>query len=94
MSELRKSKYAAAPSSGARRPAGKHSDRPDANLLFGDKKKPEEVKTLPVESDNQDHYKCMEAQNNGNVLVISNSREESIAAGRAAINKRAVGGKK
>jgi hypothetical protein len=93
MSELRKSKYAAAPSAGTRRPAGKHSDRPDANLLFGDKKKPEEVKTLPVESDNQDHYKAMEAQNNGNILVVSNSREESIAEGRKEINKKALGKK-
>jgi hypothetical protein len=92
MSELRKSKNRSVPSSGARSVAGKSNDC-DENLKFSDKK-PEQVKTLPVESDNEDHYKCMEAQNSGNVLVISNSREESIAAGRAAINKRAVGGKK
>jgi hypothetical protein len=86
-----KSKVAVPGSSGARRVKGKTNDC-DENLKFSDKK-PETVKTLPVESDNQDHYKAMEAQNNGNVLVVSNSREESIAAVRAAINKRAVGKK-
>ena len=92
MSELRKSKNGVSPNSGARRAEGKTNDC-DENLRFSDKK-PEMVTTLPVESDNDDHYRAMEAQNAGSVLVVSNSREDAIAEGRAAINKRAVGGKK
>jgi hypothetical protein len=89
MSELRKSKNGVSPNSGARRPAGKHSDRPDANLQFSDKK-PETVTTLPVESDNDDHFKAMEAQNNGNVLTVTQKQEEAIAETRKALNKKSV----
>lgn len=46
-------------SAGVRKVEGKSNDC-DENLKFSDKK-PEQVKTLPVESDNEDHYKCMEA---------------------------------
>jgi hypothetical protein len=89
MSELRKSKNNVAPSSGARQAAGKHSD-PDANLQFGDKKS-EEVKTLPLESDNDGHEKAMDAQNNGNILTITQKNEEAIRATRKAINRKALG---
>jgi hypothetical protein len=92
MSELRKSKNGIAPSSGARSVEGKTNDF-DETLKFSNKKS-EEVKTLPVESDNDDHAKAVSAQNNGDILVVSNSREEAIATGREAINKRAVGSKK
>jgi hypothetical protein len=88
MSELRQSKNGVAPSSGATRPAGKHSD-PDANLQFSDKKS-EEVKTLPVESDNQDHQKATEAQNDGNILVTTQSQEDGIRATRKALNKKSL----
>lgn len=91
MNELRKSRNGSVPSSGTR---GSKDDSECASLRIGRLPKPEAVKTLPVESDNADCYKAMEAQNNGNVVLVSNSREESIAAGRSAINKRAVGGKK
>ena len=89
MTELRKSKNGVIPSSGASQPSGKTSDC-DENLKFSDKK-PETVTTLPVESDNDKQYEAMEAQNAGSVLVVSNSREDAIAEGRAAINRKALG---
>jgi hypothetical protein len=88
MSELRKSKNGAVPSSGATRPAGK-PDRPDANLQFSDKT-PETVKTLPVESDNQKHAEAVEAANAGNILFVTQSQEDGIRATRKALNKKSI----
>ncbi len=51
------------PNSGARKMAGK-SCEPDANLKFADKR-PEEVRTLPVEGDNKTVLACVKEQVEG-----------------------------
>lgn len=86
---LNRSKVDARPEAGARRPQGK-TDSCDEALGKPDGYKPEAVTTLPVEGNDTKRQEAIDAQNNGNVLVVTEKQEKAIVKTREALNKRSV----
>jgi hypothetical protein len=84
MANLRKSKNGSVPSSGATQPARKAGA---TTIQTAPNLKPSSVRNAAAVTGA--HAKAVDQQNNGNVLVVSNTVEDAIAARRTKINKDA-----
>jgi hypothetical protein len=84
VAQLRQSKNGGSPSSGATQPARKAAA---TTIKAAPNVKPSSVRNASAVIGA--HAKAVDQQNNGNVLVVSNTVEDAIASRRTKINKDA-----